>query len=310
VGLLFAVMASLGIAALLSDVAAAAMVPALVDRPRLAEAHSRLQTSVAAARVAGPAAAGWLIEHFTAASSLLPGLALFGICALSFALFGPSHRATQSNVGGTSVSSQILAGVRPLMANPFLRGLVGWTTMAGAFGTATNAIFPLYASDLGLGPAQIGAILAAQGTGGLLGAGMSTFIARRWPSGWATLAAAVVCSGGFCLTPAAGLVPTVAAPLLVASRLVLGASLVIFNAHMSGLQQAATPADLQGRVFGSIRFTRYASFLIGSLAGGLLGEAIGLWATNMVAAIGVSLSLLWLWNGRVWQVPTLATPAT
>ena len=68
----------------------------------------------------------------------------------------------------------------------------------------------------------------------------------------------------------------------------------IYNVNQVSLRQAITPNRLQGRMNATMRFLVWGTIPIGSLLGGILGEAIGLRPTLVVAALGSQLAFLWL----------------
>jgi hypothetical protein len=62
----------------------------------------------------------------------------------------------------------------------------------------------------------------------------------------------------------------------------------------TSLRQSITPVYALGRVNASYEFVSGGIGVIGVLAGGLLGDALGITATLAVAACGIALSALWL----------------
>jgi predicted MFS family arabinose efflux permease len=97
---------------------------------------------------------------------------------------------------------------------------------------------------------------------------------------------------------AVGSLPLVVIPLIL-SELLLGMARPIFNITQVSLRQAVTPDRLQGRVNASIRFVMWGVTPFGALLGGVLGEFIGLRATMLVAAVGVSIATVWVFFSPV-----------
>ncbi len=60
------------------------------------------------------------------------------------------------------------------------------------------------------------------------------------------------------------------------------------------LRQGIAPERLLGRVNASVRFVAQGAMLLGSLTGGLLGDALGLRATLVVGAGGGLAAAIWL----------------
>src|SRR5207245_2516604 len=86
----------------------------------------------------------------------------------------------------------------------------------------------------------------------------------------------------------------VASGVLLVARLLLGPANPIFNITLISLRQTLTPDHLQGRVNASARFLANAVTPVGALLGGVLGEAIGLRPTLLVAGVGILLAGLWI----------------
>jgi hypothetical protein len=59
-------------------------------------------------------------------------------------------------------------------------------------------------------------------------------------------------------------------------------------------RQAICPDRLLGRMNASVRFVVWGITPLGGLAGGALGEWLGLRGTVWIAAVGETLSLLWV----------------
>ena len=68
----------------------------------------------------------------------------------------------------------------------------------------------------------------------------------------------------------------------------------VYNINQVSLRQAITPDRLQGRMNASMRFIVWGTIPIGSLMGGALGDAIGLWPTLWLMAICQLLAPLWV----------------
>ena len=84
----------------------------------------------------------------------------------------------------------------------------------------------------------------------------------------------------------------------------------VFSIHELSLRQALTPDRLLGRTNAGMRFVQGGVGTIGLLAGGLLGELIGLRPAVWVAALGSLLSCLWLIFSPIRDVRVLPRPAS
>jgi hypothetical protein len=75
---------------------------------------------------------------------------------------------------------------------------------------------------------------------------------------------------------------------------VYGYGAVVYNVAQVSFRQAICPDRLLGRMNASIRFLVWGTIPLGGLAGGALGEWIGLRNTIWVAAIGGIAAVAWL----------------
>ena len=85
-----------------------------------------------------------------------------------------------------------------------------------------------------------------------------------------------------------------AAALLVGQQVLGDGCYTVYEINQVSLRQSITPGRLLGRVNAGMKLSGQAAMLIGALAGGLLGETVGLRGTLVIAANGVLLAALWL----------------
>jgi len=69
---------------------------------------------------------------------------------------------------------------------------------------------------------------------------------------------------------------------------------VVHNVNSTSLRQAITPPALQGRVHATWHFLVTGMLPLGALAGGALGQALGLRPAIALAACGSALASLWV----------------
>jgi hypothetical protein len=106
--------------------------------------------------------------------------------------------------------------------------------------------------------------------------------------------ALLVAAGGMLLFPVAGGPTALAVAVLIAAQGLVRTSDQLFYINYLSVCQSLTPDRLQGRVNASIRVFTAGTVPLCAFAGGLLGEAIGLRAVGVVAAVGVFLVFLWV----------------
>jgi predicted MFS family arabinose efflux permease len=149
----------------------------------------------------------------------------------------------------------------------------------------TFSIFLVYAvRTLDLTAAEVGLIFTLGGPGGLLGALVSQRLTRRFGVGHTTVAMTLLFGTAGFLVPLAP--QSFPHPFLIASGLIFGFSVVVYNITQVSLRQAITPERMQGRMNSVMRFLVWGTIPLGSLTGGALATTIGLRETLFVGAVG------------------------
>lgn len=269
------------------SVADRAYLPSLLPRDRLIAANSRIQFSFAFSRSVGPGAAGLLVQWLTAPVAILVDVVTFVVAGL---LIGSIRHAEQPppRSADSGVVAGIAEGMRRVVRDPVLRPLVLCGAMHNICSTAIVAVYVLYLTrTLGIGPTLLGAILVAGGVGALLGSVVSARVTQSFGIGPALIGSQAVTGVARLLIPLAAGPLAVVVACLALSEFVLGAMRAIFNITQISLRQTVTEHAYQGRVNATIAVLLWAFTPLGALAGGYLGEAIGLNATLWLAGSGV-----------------------
>ena len=279
---LYAVALCLGIAEVVYDTSAQSILPQLIGREQLSRANGRLQAAeLTANEFVGPPLGGVLVATGAAvafATSSLLWAAAVGILLLVRGRFQivREHRST--------IRADVAEGLRFLWRSRLLRTLA---FMTGQYNLATNAafaVFVLYAvgpgSSLDLSEVGYGLLLAALAAGGLTGALLAEQVERRLGRP-RSLSVSVL--GG---------VVVLATPALTSSPLVVGVVFfaggavgALWNVIAVSLRQRVTPDGMLGRVNSAYRLFAWGTRPIGALAGGLLGELVGLKAVFLISAV-------------------------
>jgi Na+/melibiose symporter-like transporter len=189
---------------------------------------------------------------------------------------------------------EILEGMRVVAAQPILRALTGCSVTANIFVNIYIAVSAIFAiRELGLSAAAFGALTAASGLGGLLGAAAATRVSRRLGIG-PTLAVMQILAGLGTLSVSLVRGPAVLAGVELAGALVLwDCAVMVYVITSASLRQAIVPDALQGRVVASMRMITWGIPFVGFLLGGLLGERLGLRPTLVIAGLGNLLAAAW-----------------
>jgi MFS family permease len=295
---LFVVGFLVGVFQVFFDVAYQSYLPSLVDREQIVEGNSKFEISRSAAQISGPGLGGILVEILTAPYAVL-------VDALSFLASGlfilrirkpeePPERATTADGSKTTFRQDINEGLRFVLGNPNLRAQAGCTGTSNFFFSLGFSIFLVFAvRELGLSPGAIGVVFSIGAIGSLLAAFSAMRVARRFGIGPTTIVVTILNAPAF-LAVALAPAGNGAIPVLVASQLVLGFAIVIYNIVQVSYRQAICPARLQGRMNSAMRFIVWGTIPLGTLAGGALATALGLRETIVIGAIGSGLSFLWI----------------
>ncbi|MCL5108649.1 MAG: MFS transporter [Chloroflexi bacterium] len=293
IGQLYVVAFIAGTFTVFFDVAYMSFLPALVTREELVEGNSKLETTRAAAQIAGPGVAGTLIQLFSAPVAILVDSLSFLIsAAFLLAVHTGEPAAVRRNPAG-GVRAEIGEGLRYVFSQPLLRPIASATATFNLFSSATFALYILFAvEELALDAAVIGLIFAVGNVGALLGATAAGTATRLLGLGRSIIGAMVLCGLASFLVPLA--TPATAVALLVPSLVVSGIGNMVYNINQVSLRQAITPARLQGRMNATVRFMVWGTMPIGSLLGGTLGQWLGLRPAILLAAAGSASAFIWL----------------
>jgi MFS family permease len=287
---LYAVGFVTGVMTVFFDVAYQSYLPSLVERRELADGNSKLEISRSGAQLAGPGAAGGLVQVLTAPVAILFDAISFLVSA---ALLGRITRAErfQRPEDGTRIRHEIVEGVRYVLRDPILRPCMAFVATSNFFGNVLWTIFVVYAvRRLDWSPGTIGLALTLGNLGFLAGAVLAPRIGTRFGVGPTMIGAAVL--GGWPLLAVPLATPELAIPLVVGAVAVQGFGVVLFNVTAISLFQAITPDRLLGRMNASRRFVVWGVIPLGQLASGGLAAWIGLRPTLLVGAIGASVAFL------------------
>jgi MFS family permease len=288
-----------GVLGVTADITSTTFAPTLVRREELVEANAKLQVSRSAAFVAGPAAAGPLVQAIGAPL-------VVGLDALSFLLSG----LLTTRIGAAEtpppprtrrdMRREIAEGWRALWEEPLVRAITVATAVAAFGGGIRATIYVLYATrELGLGPAALGIVLALNGVAAVVGGTLAGPIARRLGVGRTLLSGQSVLLGAASLVPLASVAPLPPAALLGAGQMLNGLGLSVCSVTQISVRQALTPSHLLGRVNATRRVMVFGVQPIAALVGGLVGETAGL-VPALLLALCVELTataMLWPLRG-------------
>jgi MFS family permease len=288
---MFAVALVIGVCTVFFDVAYQSYLPDIVEPEHIGEGNAKLQASQSVAMIGGPALAGGLIKLVGAPLTV-------GLDALSFvwsAFFVRRIRHVDTpppRDARRPLVAEIREGLSFVLTNPLLWRITACTGTSNFFSSMTGALLVLYClRELDLDAGHVGIAMGLGAVGGLVGAVCTPQINAWLGEGRTIPLAALVWIPAGALMPLAGtVIPPMAA--LTASSLVITFAVVVYNVTQVSFRQRLCPRPLLGRMNASIRFIVWGTMPIGSLAGGVLGEALGIRPVFWIGVAGSALAAL------------------
>jgi MFS family permease len=281
---LYAVAFLAGAAAAVLGVAQASFLPGLVGRRRLVEANARYQTSRTVASLIGPGLAGAAVQLLTAPIAI-------AVDALSFLIGAATAgwiRVTEPALPRAprrQVAREAIEGLAIVWRQPLVRAITGTLVIANIGGGMSAAVFVLlFVRQIGVPPAQLGLVFAFSSLSSLLGSVLIRPLQSRAGLGPVMVLALVFVAAGRLVTAGAAFAQQpLALWLLIAGALVSGFGLMTYNVPQQAIQQAVIPDRLLARASAAVAVFIYAGSAAASLAGGALGQLVGLRLTLVVA---------------------------
>lgn len=300
---LFVVAFAAGVLNVVFGVAWQPYLPTLIDHEQLLEGNAKMTGTAQVAAVAGPGVAGLLVQALGGAYAVAADAASFLVSAAALRRVRatePPARARGARpgdpaagdlagpdlagaVGRPRMRSEIVDGLRYLLGQRVLR-MVTASAMASNFafsmGDALAVVF--LARTLHQSATAIGLLFAAGGVGGIAGAMSASPGARLFGARRVCLVGMVVGSLGMALLPLAYAGGRLA--WFAGGQGLMAWGIVVFNITMVSFRQRLVPNRILGRVVASQRVIMWGTAPLGALAGGALGQAIGVRSTLWVAA--------------------------
>ena len=281
----------MGVCTVFFDVAYQSYLPDLVEPTDIGQGNAKLQASQSVAMIGGPALGGGLIRLVGSPLTIACDAVSFLVSA--FFIGRIRHVDTPPPAADRRpIVVEVREGLSFVLGDPLLWRIAASTSTNNFFSSMTGAMLTIYVlNDLGLSPGQMGLALGIGAAGGLAGALLTPQVNRLVGEGRTIPLSVLVCVPAGVFLPLAG---TVFSPMvaLVASSLLLTFSVVVYNVTQVSFRQRLCPRPLLGRMNASIRFLVWGVMPIGSLVGGVLGQAYGARAVFWVGLAGTALSTL------------------
>jgi predicted MFS family arabinose efflux permease len=280
-----------------------ALLPTLVERDRLVSANSLIGLNHNVGRLVGGPLGGVLL----AAGGGLSAIVVVDVASflLAFALIArlrPPARASAPRGGAAPSGWRAILARRPIRA-----GLIVLLIASAAQGIFVVLFVVFVAQALHGDAAEIGLLRGVQGIGAIAGGLLLAVVGRMAPGRLTACAALGFGALSLAIWNAPGV--STAEPLYVALFIAAGApGVALMTGLVSTLQQATAEGE-RGKVFAIAGVAASIGEAIGMLAGGVLGDPLGLVAVldaqGVLYVVAGLLALAWLGDpasvGRGWS---------
>lgn len=268
----------------------------MVGKADLVNAIALNSAAFNAARVFGPALAGFVIAHW----GLGPA---FTINAVSFLAVLAALRLVRTEGAPIarprgSVLEEAAEAVQYALGTPRIRLVLSLLMTVSLLVFNWNTVVPLFARQvLGQGAGGLGVLMAILGAGALTGAVLLAVVGRDRPRATLLIGSAAVASAAALAMAFVRSVPVAGVVLFV-----LGASGIVFMASCNTTVQLGTPDRLRGRMMSlyTLVFVGMApigGFLVGSIAEGL-GVPMAFLLGGSLALVVIACLAVWWWRTR------------
>lgn len=290
------------------------IVPELVQRSDLKSAVALNSLGINIARSIGPAAGGLLLASFGAAVTY--GVDVASYVVVIAALWWWRRPANPEDELGERFAGAFRAGLRYARSSRELHVVLVRAAFFFAFASAVWALLPLVARDLLKGDAAYyGLLLGSVGAGAIAGALLLPRLRGSLSADGLVLAATLLTAGA---TASLALAPPrwLAVPILLA----MGGAWIIALTTLNATAQSILPNWVRGRALAVYLTVFNGAMAGGSVAWGLVAQAVGIPAALALAAgglliVGFILHRVSLPAGEAdltpsmhWPEPALAEP--
>jgi MFS family permease len=307
-GAVIAVVAGLSAVGAVFRPTARAFVPSLVPPAKLTSANGVTSSTEALLSLACPAIGAALFAAFGFSSVVAVDVATFAVSIATLLLVRPAYGVPAQRSAGTSIRSELVAGIRLLAGTPTFRLLLTTGLFLGLFQACiTPLIVPFFEGVLHASAAEVGLVVTAQGIGTLVTGLVVSARGERYRAsrmfvigGWGLGLLGVVLA----------LSPSYAFALVLV--LLLGVPQVLFQVGEMTLLQTAVPQQLLGRAMGIFEAAIAVATVAGAAVPAFLTGALGVRGVVLTGALtGTGAAVVaTLGYGRIVSTETVTSSST
>lgn len=280
-----------GTARVLFELAQVSSLPRVVPAAHVPRAYAMSEITTYLASLFGPNLGALVISLarttiFGAILAYLIDSITYLVSALSLRSIRASFQAERVSGQARSLWKEIGEGLRFLWQQRLLRILALLTMSVNFFQAGIRLdIIVLVRDQLHLSTLLLGAILSADGVGGLLGGLIAPWLHERLRFGQIVIGSVLIWTIAMIMAT----LSTSAFPLMISWGLV-GLIWPIYSVAVVSYRLSLAPDELQGRVNSSFRVLTYGIESIGTAVGGVLLVVIGARLSLGLVAAGMALS--------------------
>jgi len=290
----YVVAALVASASVFFDIADHAYLPGLVGKAQVVDANARIAATESVAEMGGPALAGVLFQWLTAPFAVVVNAVTYLVSAVLLAgIRAPEPPPVREDGDEGGWLHGVVTGARTAWSEARVRVLLIMSATGGLFGGFFGALYIAFVlRDLGLNPALLGIGIATGGVGALAGSAIAMPMARRLGVGPTICVAGALAALGVMIVLLAPTNTVGAMACLMVSQFLGDCFGVVPLVLATSLRQSVLPGNVLGRVDATFRATGGGAAVVGALAGGALGQVLGMRVTLLLAVAGLMIGPL------------------
>ena len=283
------------------------ILPSLVKQEQLVEANSRLAFSDSVLGIAGPAAAGWLVQLISAPKAIIVDAISYLLSAISLRGLRVKEAPPKQTAKEGKIWHEIGEGVRELARTAELRTFTVSASIGTLGASLQQTVLMLFlVNSLHLTPTEIGIVFAVGSAGSLIGAALSKQLAQRLGIGLAASLGNLLWVMSSLIIPMAGLIEMPPLLIIGVGQALSGIGATIFGINQMSIRQHLIPSDRFGRATAARRFLIFGLAAAGAALGGYMGTIFGLRPTLFAGAVGFFLGFLLFFFSPVRRIRNLS----